>query len=194
MCARTSMSTFTSEAVPFPIFCCCLCMSMSMCVPRPAAGPEAPAPAELCVSGCPGTPPASGTSQHTTSGSPSSKLQSPSLLTKTHTHTYTQTRWYSSSSFTLLKGYLNSLYAFMCVYMYWPFPAPQWRSGPKPVLPQSSMLSGPPLCCPASAQHPPQLHTHKFYFLHQWHSVPGTLALTTIKIKATVCSRYNNTI
>lgn len=66
--------------------CVGLCQGVSVCVPRPAAGPEAPAPAELCVSGYPGSPLASRTSEHTVSGSPSSKQQSPSPSTKTHTH------------------------------------------------------------------------------------------------------------
>lgn len=80
-------------SVPLLVFCHCvgfcqgLCVSLCVCVPQPAAGPEAPAPAELCVSGYPGTLQASHTSERTTSGSPSSKQQSPSPSTETHTHT-----------------------------------------------------------------------------------------------------------
>lgn len=81
-------------AVPLLVFCHCegfcqgLCVSLCVCVcvPQPAAGPVAPAPAELCVSGYQGTLQASHTSEHTTSGSPSSKQQSPSPSTETHTH------------------------------------------------------------------------------------------------------------
>lgn len=59
-----------------------------MCVrlPRPAAGPEAPVPAELCASGYPGTLQALNTSAHTMSDSPSNKQRFPSPLTETQTH------------------------------------------------------------------------------------------------------------
>lgn len=54
--------------------------------PQPAAAPVAPAPAGLGDAGCPGTPPASGTSGHTGSGSLSSTRRSPSPLTEHTTH------------------------------------------------------------------------------------------------------------
>lgn len=82
-CVWLSLCTFFVDLCHLMFLCVCACM----CVPQPAAGPEAPAPAEPCVSGCPGTPPASRTSEHTASGSPSSKLPSPFPLTKTHRDT-----------------------------------------------------------------------------------------------------------
>lgn len=50
-------------------------------VPLLAAVPEAPVPAELYVSGCPGSLPASHTSERTATGSPSSKRRSQAPLT-----------------------------------------------------------------------------------------------------------------
>lgn len=67
------------------------------------------------------------------------------------------------------KAALNKLFG-ACVQVcgkeivYWPFQAPQWTSGPRPALPQSSKQSDPPLCYPASAPHSPQLNTHA----NQW--------------------------
>lgn len=67
------------------------------------------------------------------------------------------------------KAALNKLFC-ACVQVcgkeivYWPFQAPQWTSGPRPALPQSSKQSDPPLCYPASAPHSPQLNTHA----NQW--------------------------
>lgn len=62
----------------------CLCVHAH--VPLLAAVPEAPAPAELYVSGYPGSLPASHISEHTMNDSPSSKRRSQAPLTKTHKH------------------------------------------------------------------------------------------------------------
>lgn len=57
-------------------------------VPQPAAAPVAPVPAGLDVFGCPGNPPASGTSEHTGSDNLSSTQQSPSPWTNHKTRTF----------------------------------------------------------------------------------------------------------
>lgn len=69
--------------------CCNVLLTglLNVCLkPQPAAAPVAPAPAEPGAFGCPGTPPASGTSGHTGSGNLSSTRQSPSPLTEHTTH------------------------------------------------------------------------------------------------------------
>lgn len=63
-----------------------LCLCVLAHVPLLAAVPEAPAPAELYVSGYPGSLPASHISEHTMNDSPSSKRRSQAPLTKTHKH------------------------------------------------------------------------------------------------------------
>lgn len=57
-------------------------------VPQPAAAPVAPVPAGLDVFGCPGNPPASGTSEHTGSDNLSSTQRSPSPWTNHKTRTF----------------------------------------------------------------------------------------------------------
>lgn len=57
-------------------------------VPQPAAAPVAPVPAGLGVFGCPGNPPASGTSEHTGSDNLSSTQRSPSPWTNHKTRTF----------------------------------------------------------------------------------------------------------
>lgn len=78
------LSTFVLGRTPILWVTAPLCVQAH--VPLLAAVPEAPVPAELYVSGYPGSLPASHTSERTANGSPSSKRRSQAPSTNTQKH------------------------------------------------------------------------------------------------------------